>query len=131
MYKSWRFSRQQCLIELVLMTVVILRFVLYISSGIFGGKSKQKYRSSHAHKNVRNVYSWLIGCSPPIWLKSDLYLRHKLEDMITLHYWSSSSEHCICLLHHDFVFKIKCIVSSYIVVTCTCHLASVGMTSGM
>ena len=34
-----------------------------------------------------------------IWLKSDLYLRYHIEDLITLHYWSCSCELCI-----NFVF---------------------------
>ena len=37
-----------------------------------------------------------------IWLKSDLYLLYGIDNLITPHYWLSSSELCICLLHHDF-----------------------------
>ena len=35
-----------------------------------------------------------------IWLKSDLYLRYGIDDLITLHYWSCSSELCM-----NFVFE--------------------------
>ena len=39
-------------------------------------------------------------------LKSDLYLRYLIEDLITPHYWSCSSELCInfvvWILRHDF-----------------------------
>ena len=41
-----------------------------------------------------------------IWRKSDLYLRYHIEDLITPHYWSCSSELCInfvvWILLHDF-----------------------------
>ena len=34
-----------------------------------------------------------------IWLKSDLFLLYRIEDLITLHFWSYSSELCM-----NFVF---------------------------
>ena len=41
-----------------------------------------------------------------IWLKTDLYVRYRMEDMITPHHWSCLSELCmnfvVCILRHDF-----------------------------
>ena len=45
--------------------------------------------------------NFFVGlASSRIWLKSDLYLHYRKEDLITLHYWSCSSELCI-----NFVFN--------------------------
>ena len=42
-----------------------------------------------------------------IWLKSDLYLRYRIEDLITPKYWSCSSELCM-----NFVFAYCVMVST-------------------
>ena len=41
-------------------------------------------------------------CCKTIWLKSDLYFRYRIEDLITPNYWSCSVELCICILHDEF-----------------------------
>ena len=46
-----------------------------------------------------------------IWLKSNLCLRNRIEDLITAHYWSCSSELCmnfiVCLLCKFFTNAVQ------------------------
>ena len=55
-------------------------------------------------------FSWQPGLyltnflhlGPDNLLKSDLYIRYCIVDLITPHYWLCSCELCICILRHDF-----------------------------
>ena len=53
-----------------------------------------------------HAFKWFSVYLTSIWLKSDLYLRYRIEDLITSNYWSCSTELCmnfeVCILCHDF-----------------------------
>ena len=79
-----------------------------------------------------------------IWLKSDLYFRFCIEDLITPHHWSCSRyltlyDLCICISHHDFyqsesVFLMQCSIfedeENCCVVKFSCHLCSLLRSKG-
>ena len=69
-----------------------------------------------------------------ILINSDLFLLYRIEDLITPHYWSCSSELCmnfvVCILRHDFdesdsVIQTQCSIFKMIKVTFLCHLGQV------
>ena len=55
-------------------------------------------------KAESSIFSLCQSNQTPIWLKSDLYLRYRIEDLITPHYWSCSllvilTNHTVTCIH--------------------------------
>ena len=77
------------------------------------------------HKTVLNSMGFFnIKCFRfSIWLKSDLYLRYLIEDLITPYYWSCSSELCM-----NFVFAYCVMISTNQIVYFKCSAVFFKMT---
>ena len=90
-YKPWTFRVNAVKSPVCTIKQYILNYWLCIIYGLF------------AWHSISFIFQmWIVS----IWLKSDLYLRYHIEDLITLHYWSCSTlyELCLCIyiLRHDF-----------------------------
>ena len=111
------FSTSQCwIIQDLLFLFVSEWFVVCVTgSGRYGGQYHHRTRQEvqlglphltlSVHPRQRAGERWVVRRAS-IWLKSDLYFRLHIEDLIASHYWSCSSELCM-----NFVF-VYCVIIS-------------------